>query len=177
MFAVLFSPIDDLLLSNSFSEWGVGGSCSKTYTVGSSAGVSVELQPGEKAVAVLEARTGTAKIRTTYDAQLRGRVCKVQKSTYNGAITGVCNLDIDRLLTYHQGVPSKVSIVQEADVSVYHQFNVKLMPYVPIEQLDLNAEPIKVVPLQQPEQVMLRTNECDGDDNVRRSLRGQAIQK
>ena len=125
-------------------------------------------------MAVLEARTGTATIRTTFDAQLSGRACAVQRSLVNGAVTGVCNLDIDKLLGY-QGEPSKVSIVQESDVSVHHQFNVKLMPYVPIEEIGrVDVEPYKVVPVQ-PEQVIMKTNNCDNND--RRSLRGQAMKQ
>jgi hypothetical protein len=52
--------------------WGQGGSESKNITVGSSSGVSVELEPGESIEAQLTASRGVMKVRITYRAQLSG---------------------------------------------------------------------------------------------------------
>jgi hypothetical protein len=53
-------------------EWGKGGSESTSVTVGSSSGVSVELNPGESIEAQLTASRGVMKVRITYRAQLIG---------------------------------------------------------------------------------------------------------
>jgi hypothetical protein len=52
--------------------WGQGGSESKSVTVGSSSGVSVELDPGESIEAQLTASRGVMKVRITYKAYLTG---------------------------------------------------------------------------------------------------------
>ena len=53
--------------SMSYSHsWGQGGSESKSITVGSSSGVSVELEPGESIEAVLSASRGVMKVRIVY---------------------------------------------------------------------------------------------------------------
>ena len=53
-------------------SWGVGGQESKTVTVGSTSGVSVTLEPGEKVVAQLSASRGVMKVRIRYNAYLIG---------------------------------------------------------------------------------------------------------
>ncbi len=55
--------------SMSYSHsWGQGGSESESITVGSSSGVSVELNPGESVEAVLTASRGVMKVRIVYMA-------------------------------------------------------------------------------------------------------------
>lgn len=54
------------------ASWGKGGSESKTVTVGSSAGVKVDLDPGQAVVAQLSASRGVMKIRIRYNAHLTG---------------------------------------------------------------------------------------------------------
>jgi hypothetical protein len=51
---------------------GQGGSESKSVTVGSTSGVSVELDPGESIEAQLTASRGVMKVRITYRAYLAG---------------------------------------------------------------------------------------------------------
>jgi hypothetical protein len=53
-------------------SWGQGGSESKSITVGSDAGVSVELAPGESVEAQLTASRGVMKVRIVYKAYLTG---------------------------------------------------------------------------------------------------------
>ena len=53
-------------------QWGQGGSESKSITVGSTSGVSVELEPGESIEAQLTASRGVMKVRITYQARLTG---------------------------------------------------------------------------------------------------------
>lgn len=59
--------------SMSYSQsWGIGGTQSKTITVGSTSGVSVVLDPGEAIIASLSASRGSLKVRIWYNAYLIG---------------------------------------------------------------------------------------------------------
>lgn len=59
--------------SMSYSHiWGQGGSESETIKVGSSQGVSVELDPGEAVDVVISASKGVLQVRITYEAHLIG---------------------------------------------------------------------------------------------------------
>ena len=53
-------------------SWGEGGQKSKSLTVGSTSGVSVDLDPGEAVVAELSASRGVMKVRIQYKAYLIG---------------------------------------------------------------------------------------------------------
>lgn len=53
-------------------SWGIGGEKSRTVTVGTSAGVEVELQPGQSVIAELVATRGTKKLRFDYIGTLQG---------------------------------------------------------------------------------------------------------
>ncbi|MTI30925.1 follicular epithelium yolk protein subunit [Cytophagales bacterium RKSG123] len=59
-----------------------GGSESLTTTVGSSSGVSVELQPGQSVISTLSASRGTMKVRVTYTVSLEGYVATNYNPTY-----------------------------------------------------------------------------------------------
>jgi len=63
-------------------SWGQGGSESKSITVGSSSGVSVELGPGESVEAVLTASRGVMKVRIVYMAHLTGSSAVNYNPTY-----------------------------------------------------------------------------------------------
>lgn len=54
-------------------SWGQETTESKTVTVGSSAGVSVYLEPGQSVEAVLTASRGVLKVRIVYKAHLEGQ--------------------------------------------------------------------------------------------------------
>jgi hypothetical protein len=53
-------------------SWGIGGEHSKSVTVGSEAGIEVNLKPGEGVIAELTASRGVMKVRVTYRAYLIG---------------------------------------------------------------------------------------------------------
>lgn len=53
-------------------SWGQGGSESKSISIGTTSGVSVELNPGESVEAVLSASRGVMKVRIVYKAYLIG---------------------------------------------------------------------------------------------------------
>jgi len=69
----------------SFSHsWGQGGSESKSITVGSSAGVSIDLDPGEGVTAQLTASRGVMKVWIVYQAHLDGSAALNYNPTYKG---------------------------------------------------------------------------------------------
>lgn len=69
--------------SMSYSHsWGQGGSESKSITVGSSSGVTVQLNPGESVEAVLTASRGVMKVRIVYLAHLTGSTAVNYNPTY-----------------------------------------------------------------------------------------------
>ncbi len=69
--------------SMSYSQtWGQGGSESKSVAVGSSQGVTVELDPGESVQALLTASRGVMKVRIVYQANLIGSTAINYNPTY-----------------------------------------------------------------------------------------------
>jgi len=109
-------------------EWAKGGSNSSTYTVGSKSGVSVYLEPGESAVVHLEARRGTATVKTTYQVELFGRVSWVTRHKENGALVGSSVYDIQDLLR-RNGMPNVKQVTQEAHFGVYSDAYITLDTY------------------------------------------------
>lgn len=63
-------------------SWGQGGSESKSISIGTSSGVSVELNPGESVEAVLSASRGVMKVRIVYKAYLTGSTAVNYNPTY-----------------------------------------------------------------------------------------------
>lgn len=87
--------------------WGKGGSESTTVTVGSTAGVSVDLAPGQKVQAKLTASRGTMKVRVSYLASVAGTVAINYGGTYKGHhfwgldlgnVTGAAGLSTNHVL-------------------------------------------------------------------------------
>lgn len=71
--------------SLSYSQsWGIGGQESKSITVGSTSGVSVELDPGEAVIADLSASRGVMKVRIRYNAYLIGSTSVNYNPTFKG---------------------------------------------------------------------------------------------
>lgn len=71
--------------SMSYSRsWGVGGGESKSVTVGSTSGVSVELDPGEAVVAELSASRGVMEVLIRYNAYLIGNTALSYNPRYKG---------------------------------------------------------------------------------------------
>lgn len=63
-------------------SWGQGGSESKSIDIGTTSGVSVELNPGESVEAVLSASRGVMKVRIVYKAYLTGSTAVNYNPTY-----------------------------------------------------------------------------------------------
>jgi hypothetical protein len=65
-------------------SFGEGGSETTTHTVGSSQGVSVTLEPGKSAKALLSSSKGTMRVRITYEVFLTGVTACNYNPTYKG---------------------------------------------------------------------------------------------
>lgn len=65
-------------------DWNVGGSKSKTVTVGSESGASIELKPGQAIEAKLSASRGVLKVRVFYNAYLIGNTAVNYDKGYKG---------------------------------------------------------------------------------------------
>lgn len=65
-------------------SWGEGGSKSQTVTVGSSQGVTVNLEPKQSAIAELTASKGVMKVRIFYEASLSGSVAANYSKKHEG---------------------------------------------------------------------------------------------
>ncbi len=64
--------------------WGKGGSSSQTTTVGSSSGLTVNLNPGEEVTAQLIATRGSMKVRVNYIVYLTGNTAINYAKPYQG---------------------------------------------------------------------------------------------
>lgn len=110
--------------SMSYSQsWGIGGQKQKSITVGSSAGVSVELDPGEAVVAELSASRGVMKVRIRYNAYLIGSTAVNYNPTYKGhhfwslGISGVMGAG---------GVSNSVESTEDIEIGYYSNSKVEL---------------------------------------------------
>lgn len=104
--------------------WGHSGSETKTTTVGSTEGLTVELDPGESVVAHLSASKGTMKVRITYDASLTGDVAVNYNPTYKGH--HFWGLGINGVMQAH-GLPSTMSFTEDIEVGYYSNAKVELV--------------------------------------------------
>lgn len=110
--------------SMSYSQsWGVGGGESKSVTVGSTSGVSVELDPGEAVVAELSASRGVMKVRIRYNAYLIGNTAINYNPTYKGhhfwslGISGVMSSG---------GIFNSVKSTEDIEIGYYSNSKIEL---------------------------------------------------
>lgn len=66
-------------------SWGKGGSKSEAFTIGSSAGLLVELEPGESVIAELLASKGTIHAKIEYESYLEGDIATNYFIKLNGS--------------------------------------------------------------------------------------------
>lgn len=110
--------------SLSYSQsWGVGGQESTSMTVGSTAGVSVELEPGEAVVAKLSASHGTMKVRIRYRAYLIGNTAVNYNPTYKGH--HFWSLGIGRVMSAG-GLARSVESTEDIEIGYYSNAKVEL---------------------------------------------------
>jgi len=94
-----------------------------SHTVGSAAGVSVELQPGEKMAAELLGTRGNLRVRVTYAASLSGYVAVNYNPKYDGH--HFYALPITQVLS-RVSVPYSFNMVEDINVGFYSNIAVEL---------------------------------------------------
>ena len=110
--------------SFSFShEWGEGGENSKSVTVGSSAGVSIELDPNETVIAELSASRGVMKVRVRYKARLMGITAINYSSKYHGH--HFWGLDIASVMS-SADVPNYKVFTEDIEVGYYSSGKIEI---------------------------------------------------
>lgn len=111
------------------SSMGKSETKSESFTVGSDAGISVDLPPGEEAVAQLTATRGSLKIRVTYEASLGGNVAVNYGKPYKlpGYDQGhhFYGVPIAQILAA-ANLPSTFMIVEDIEVGFYSDINAEL---------------------------------------------------
>jgi len=110
--------------SLSYSQsWGIGGQESKTITVGSTSGVSVELDSGESVIAELSASRGVLKIRLVYKAYLIGSSAVNYNPAYNSH--HFWGLDIGRIMS-SGGISNSIKSTEDIEIDYYSNSKIEL---------------------------------------------------
>jgi len=104
-------------------SWDVGGSKSKSSTVGSESGVSVELDPGQSIEAQLSASKGTMKVRVTYKAVLQGSVAVNYDPTFKDHHFWA--LPISNIMSAG-GMSNEVISTEDLDIGFYSNGKVEI---------------------------------------------------
>ncbi|WDV46640.1 hypothetical protein PV797_02835 [Clostridiaceae bacterium M8S5] len=108
----------------SYSQsWGIGGSHSKSITVGSTSGVTVELDPGETIIASLSASRGTLKVRLRYNAYLIGSTAVNYGSTYKDH--HFWSLPIGAVMSAG-GITNSIKSTEDIEIGYYSNSKIEL---------------------------------------------------
>lgn len=105
-------------------DWGVGGSNSTTYEIGSSSGVSVMLDPGKSVIANLTASRGTLKAKVVYNTTLSGYSIANYHDRYKDHF--IWALDINAVLDAG-GIPKEIRSEEVIEISYYSNATVELV--------------------------------------------------
>lgn len=105
-------------------QWGEGGSESKSITVGSTSGVSVELNPGESIEAQLTASRGVLKVRITYKAYLTGSTAVNYNPTFKDHHFWA--LDIGGVMGA-AGINNSVKFTEDIEVGYFSNAKISLV--------------------------------------------------
>lgn len=110
--------------SLSYSQsWGIGGQESKSITVGSTSGVSVELDPGESVVAELSASRGVMKVRIRYNAYLIGNTAVNYNPTYKSH--HFWSLGIGGVMS-KSGISNSIQSTEDIEIGYYSNSKIEL---------------------------------------------------
>ena len=110
--------------SLSYSQsWEKGGSHETSVTVGSSSGVTVDLNPGESVLAELTASRGTMRVRVTYRAYLTGVSAVNYNPTYQGHHFWA--LDLPSIMGA-AGISNSFIYTQDLEIGYYSNSQVEL---------------------------------------------------
>ena len=110
--------------SISYSQsWGVGSQESKSITVGSTSGVSVDLAPGESVIAELSASRGVMKVRVKYKAYLTG----VSAVNYDESFKDhhFWSMDINAIMN-SAGLLNSIKSTEEIEIGYYSNSKIEL---------------------------------------------------
>jgi hypothetical protein len=113
--------------STSFSysyAWGQGGSKSESVLLGSSQGISVELQPGQSVKAELTASRGTMKIRIVYEASLSGATAINYNPTFKDH--HFWGLDLPSIMRT-ANIPNSIQFTEDIEIGFYANSQVILL--------------------------------------------------
>jgi hypothetical protein len=100
-------------------EWQKGGSNTETVTLGSSEGVSVELQPGQQVHVILSASQGVMNLKVNFEADLTGQVYFHYNQRWQGHYFWACDV--------HDLPVQSITISEDIQVSFYSDAIVKLI--------------------------------------------------
>ena len=110
--------------SISYSQsWGIGGEHSLSVTVGSSSGVSLDLDPGQAVVAELSASRGVMKVQIEYSAYLMGSTAINYNPTFNNH--HFWGLDIGSVMA-GGGISNAVAGTEEIEIGYYSNSKIEL---------------------------------------------------
>ncbi|UCS92145.1 follicular epithelium yolk protein subunit [Echinicola marina] len=110
--------------SLSYSQsWGTGGQESKSITVGSTSGVSVQLDPGESVLAELSASRGVMKVRIRYNAYLIGSTAINYNPTYKGH--HFFSLGIGGVMS-SGGISNSIQSTEDIEIGYYSNSKIEL---------------------------------------------------
>ncbi|WDV47427.1 ETX/MTX2 family pore-forming toxin [Clostridiaceae bacterium M8S5] len=106
--------------SISYSQsWTQGGSHTTTITVGSTSGVTVDLEPGQSVLAVLSASRGKLNVKVVYEAYIYGTL---YVSTVGGFIVKV---DVQELLK-RMNKPNSILTTENLSIGYYGNSTIEL---------------------------------------------------
>ncbi|APJ03924.1 follicular epithelium yolk protein subunit [Silvanigrella aquatica] len=118
------------------STWGEGGFQSTTTTVGTTTGIIVTLDPGEKVEAHLNATRGHLKVRVNYDTYLTGITAVNYAQTYKEH--HFWGLPIDKVLK-SSGINNNQIVTQDLNFSYYSDAHVVVYDQKGREKRTINA--------------------------------------
>lgn len=104
-------------------SWGEGGSESKSITVGSTSGLTVQLGPGEAVIAELSASRGVMKVRIVYNAYLVGRTAVNYYPPYKGH--HFYALSINDVMVSGR-IPNSIKSTENIEVGYYSNSRIEL---------------------------------------------------
>lgn len=104
-------------------SWGEGGSESKEVTVGSTSGVTVELDPKESIEAVLTANRGVMKVRIVYIAVLSGAIALNYNPRYKEHHFHQLNVDS---VMRTSGIPNSQTFTEDIEVGYYSSSKIEI---------------------------------------------------
>jgi hypothetical protein len=103
--------------------WAQGGSQSQSVALGSSQGVSVDLQPGQAVNAQLTASKGTMNVRIVYKAYLMGATAINYNPTFNGHHFYAC--DIGNVMGAG-GIANQLTFTEDIQIGFFSNSQVEL---------------------------------------------------